>query len=143
MTTRNLLNFHHFRLSIWLAAAVSLTACSGIPYRIDIDQGNLISQQSLSQLSIGMSKNEVQYAIGTPLLNDIFHKNRWDYVQYYKNGRTQAVQEGDVSLYFTNGLLSKIDAESMTEIQAEPLPYGKQYEVEKEEETAVNEKIEE
>lgn len=105
-----------------LTAALS-TACSNIPYRIDVDQGNLIDQQALSSLSIGMSKDEVQQILGSSLLTDMFHRNRWDYVQYYQQGNTQSVQESQVSLYFVNGLLSRIDSERLAEIQTAPLPY--------------------
>lgn len=122
-----------FSLSMWqrkinfavlLLLSVLTTACS-IPYKIDIEQGNVITKKDIANLSIGMSKDDVQLAIGDPLLNDTFHKNRWDYVQYYKNGRTSDIQRGLVSLYFTNGLLSKIDAKQITEINTEPVPYGK------------------
>ena len=50
------------------------------PYRIEIQQGNFISQDMVAQLKPGMSKEQVRLALGTPLLNDIFHADRWDYV---------------------------------------------------------------
>lgn len=101
-----------------------LGGCSRLPYKIDVNQGNIISKAALEQLSLGMTKEEVQITIGRSLLTDIFHQNRWDYVQYYKSGRTQEVQEGLVSLYFTNGLLSRINDSRITEITEEPLSYG-------------------
>lgn len=104
--------------------SLALAGCSRLPYKIDVNQGNVISKASIEQLSLGMTKEEVQMTIGRSLLNDIFHRNRWDYVQYYKNGRTQEVQEGLVSLYFTNGLLSRIDDERITEVKEEALSYG-------------------
>lgn len=111
-------------LFLLAVVAISATSCGGIPYRIDVDQGNVIDQQSLSQLQIGMSKEEVQQVLGTSLLSDVFHQDRWDYVQYYKNGRTQSTQEGKVSLFFSNGFLSNIQAEELSEIVTEPVPYG-------------------
>lgn len=104
--------------------SLALAGCSRLPYKIDVNQGNVISKASMEQLSLGMTKEEVQMTIGRSLLNDIFHRNRWDYVQYYKNGRTQEVQEGLVSLYFTNGLLSRINDERITEVKEEALNYG-------------------
>lgn len=99
-------------------------ACSNLPYRIDVDQGNLIDQQALSQLSIGMSKSEVQQVLGSSLLTDMFHRDRWDYVQYYQQGSTQSVKESQVSLFFVNGLLSRINNERMATIETAPLPYS-------------------
>lgn len=107
-----------------LSLAVFLTACSNFPYRIDVDQGNVIDQQALSQLHVGMTKNQVQQVLGSSLLTDIFHSNRWDYVQYYKRGTTQSVEESKVSLYFTNGLLSRIENEQYNAIETDPVPYS-------------------
>ncbi len=117
---RNLMNIRGIFL---LGALVLSTGCNYIPYRIDIDQGNIINPSDLSRIRIGMSKAQVKQALGTPLLTDIFHNNRWDYVQYYKNGRTQDVQEGKVSLFFTNDVLSKVDAEQIIELKTQPVPY--------------------
>ncbi len=111
-------------LGLTIAILSSLTGCHWISYQVEVDQGNIISKQALSQLRAGMSKEQVKRVIGTPLLADMFHANRWDYVQYYKSGRTQKVQEGKVSLYFTNGLLSQIKADEIAEIKTEALPYG-------------------
>ncbi len=109
------------KLTLTIAILFVTTGCG---YRIDIDQGNVIDKQALARLQLGMNKEQVKRVIGAPLLTDMFHSNRWDYVQYYKSGRTQDIQEGKVSLYFTNGLLSQVKAEEMTELKTEELPYG-------------------
>ena len=61
-----------------------ITACSKdkIPgvYRIDIQQGNDVTQDMVNKLEAGMSKSQVAYIMGTPLLIDTFHPNRWDYI---------------------------------------------------------------
>ncbi len=106
-----------------LSICAALVACSGIPYRIDIEQGNIIDRQVLGGLRIGMHKNQVRQVLGNALLADMFHNNRWDYVQYYKDGRSQSVQEGKVSLYFTNDLLSRIEADELIEIQSTNVDY--------------------
>ncbi len=106
-----------------LICSATLFACSGIPYRIDIEQGNIVDRQVLGGLRVGMHKNQVRQVLGNALLADMFHKNRWDYVQYYKDGRTQSIQEGKVSLYFTNDLLSRIEADELIEIQSKNVNY--------------------
>ena len=66
--------------------ALTLAGCGvpripGItPYRIEIQQGNYISPDMVAQLKTGMSKEQVRFVLGTPLLNDIFHADRWDYI---------------------------------------------------------------
>lgn len=99
--------------SLSVLALLTLFACSNplnnIPYRIDIDQGNQISQAQLNQLNLGMNKEEVEFIMGTPLLNDIFNEDRWDYVQYHKTGKTKEVQESVLTLYFKNNLLVQVD----------------------------------
>ena len=63
-------------------------ACT--PYRIDIQQGNFVSQDMVAQLKPGMSKEQVRLALGTPLLTDIFHADRWDYVYWRERPRREA-----------------------------------------------------
>ena len=58
----------------------------GCVYKIDIQQGNLVSQDQVNQLRPGMSANQVRYVMGTPLLTDPFHPNRWDYVYSFQKG---------------------------------------------------------
>ena len=58
--------------------ALLLAACGPLaPYRIDIQQGNYVTQEMVSQLRSGMTKEQVRYLLGTPLMTDIFHADRW------------------------------------------------------------------
>lgn len=102
-----------FLAGFFAVTLLALSACSnplsGIPYRIDIDQGNQISQAQVNQLNVGMNKEEVEFLMGKPLLNDVFNEDRWDYVQYHKTGKTQVVQESVLTLYFKNNLLVQVD----------------------------------
>ncbi|MBS9777380.1 MAG: outer membrane protein assembly factor BamE [Gammaproteobacteria bacterium] len=107
------------------AISCSTFACTNkFAYRIDIDQGNIIETKAIARLQPGMTKQEVQRTIGSPLLVDIFHSNRWDYIQHYKNGKTGKIQKSKVSLYFTNGLLTKVDADKISDVTTEEVPYG-------------------
>jgi len=76
------------RLLIILAAAFALSACKQnvelpsliSPYRIDIQQGNVVTQEMVSKLKVGMTRSQVRFVLGSPLVTDMFHGNRWDYV---------------------------------------------------------------
>ena len=101
-----------------LGVAVTLAGCSTYnsltqriaqritPYRITIVQGNFVSQEAASKLRLGMSEADVRGALGTPLLTDMFHTGRWDYVFYFKRGSTDIVQERDLTVNFVDGRLA-------------------------------------
>jgi outer membrane protein assembly factor BamE len=69
-------------LSIVLLLA-ALTGCSYLtPYKLDVPQGNAITADQVAKLKPGMTRSQVRYVLGTPLLADEFHQNRWDYIFY-------------------------------------------------------------
>jgi outer membrane protein assembly factor BamE len=70
------------------------------PYRITIVQGNFVSQEAASKMRVGMTRAEVTTTLGTPLLTDMFHADRWDYVFYFKRGSTSVVQQRDFIVHF-------------------------------------------
>lgn len=77
------------------AAILACILLAGCIYRIDIQQGNYITQDMVDKLKVGMTKAEARQALGTPLLNDVFHANRWDY--YFSNVRGR--QETEKKLF--------------------------------------------
>lgn len=82
------------------------------PYRPDVHQGNIITQEMVDQLRIGMTREQVRFMLGTPLLTSEFHKNRVDYV-YYLNPRRGPVQNRRLTLFFKDNRLDKFNADPM------------------------------
>ncbi len=88
------------------AIVASLCAgCSTVPrivteYRIDVQQGNVLTQEMVSQLRPGLTKDQVRFILGTPVLMDIFHGSRWDYVYWLKKGSTGTVEQRRLSTLF-------------------------------------------
>lgn len=78
------------------------------PYRIDIQQGNFVSREMVAQIKPGMTPDQVRFALGTPLLTDIFHADRWDYVFRLKKGNGEIITS-KVVLRFKDNRLSSID----------------------------------
>ena len=72
-------------------ATIVLVVTSGCVYRASIAQGNFLEEQDLEQLEIGMTRNQVRFLLGTPMVGDPFHRDRWDYVYYVKLGRDETV----------------------------------------------------
>ncbi len=78
------------------------------PYRPDIAQGNFVSQEMVAQLKEGMTREQVSFVLGTPLLNDIFHAERWDYVFRYKKGNGE-ITNSRVSVFFKDNRLVRYE----------------------------------
>jgi outer membrane protein assembly factor BamE len=74
-------------------------------YRIDIPQGNIITQEMVDQLRPGLTKRQVNFILGTPLIRDTFDQDRWDYVYSYQPGGGERVQERIVVFFDENGLV--------------------------------------
>ena len=92
-----------FRSRILISAVVCtlLSACGSFnAYKIDIQQGNVLTQEMVAQLKPGQTRDQVRFILGTPLLTDVFHQQRWDYAYSYRNGRTGAVEARQFSVYF-------------------------------------------
>lgn len=95
----------------WIVAfllSIALAVSSGCVYRATIAQGNLIDEQDLKQLEIGMTKNQVRFILGTPMIDDPFNRERWDYVYYVKLGREDALFKRWVSVFFEDDVVSEI-----------------------------------
>jgi outer membrane protein assembly factor BamE len=95
-----------------LVAGCSFDSVVGVvdPYRIDIRQGNYVDQEMLSQLRRGMSRDQVRYVLGSPLVVDMFRKDRWDYVYRLRSGRGEA-QQRVISLYFDGDVLDRVEGD--------------------------------
>jgi outer membrane protein assembly factor BamE len=78
------------------------------PYRVAIQQGNFVSQEMVAQLKEGMTPDQVRFALGTPLLTDIFHANRWDYVFRLKKGNGE-VTTSRVTVFFKDNRLARFE----------------------------------
>jgi outer membrane protein assembly factor BamE len=91
------------RLLTLCAAYSLLAACSAFnAYKIDIQQGNVLTQEMVAQLKPGQTREQVRFILGTPLLADIFHQQRWDYAYSYRNGRTGVVEARYFSVFFNS-----------------------------------------
>jgi len=101
------------RIHIVLFSAL-LVSCSSdylpsfTPYKVDIRQGNLITQEMRAKLKLGMTQAQVKAVLGAPLIQDAYHANRWDY--YYSfNTQGKVVENQRLTLYFEKDLLKRID----------------------------------
>lgn len=91
-----------------LLLLMTLAFASGCVYRATISQGNLIKQEDLDQVEIGMTRNQVRFLLGTPLVDDPFHQARWDYVYFIRVGRQDATFKRWVTIVFEGDIVSEI-----------------------------------
>ncbi len=90
----------HLIFSFLLSGLLLVSGCSFFtPHRIDIQQGNIITEEMLQQLEPGMSMAQVRYIMGSPMIVDTFNPQRWDYIYSIQPGRKARYQKR-LSLYF-------------------------------------------
>ncbi len=99
------------RIILIALAITCISACSivGFPgvYRIDVEQGNIIDQEMADQLEPGMSKRQVRFILGTPLVEDPFNQDRWDYKYSRRNG-LKVLDEALLTVLFENDALKEV-----------------------------------
>jgi len=113
-----------------IVGSLCLGACSSIgdstrsalytvtPYKVEVVQGNFVSKQQVEALKPGMTRQQVREILGTPLLNDVFHGNRWDYVFTIRR-QGVAAQQRRLTVYF--------DGERMARYEGDPMPSEEEF----------------
>ena len=105
------------RLLLVAASSALIAACSYKPgfineYKIDVQQGNVLSQEMVAQLKPGQTRDQVRFILGTPLVADIFHQQRWDYVYRYLDGQTRKLDSRKLTVFFdTDGKLQRVEGD--------------------------------
>ena len=94
-------------------------------YRIDIQQGNVVSHEQLNKVVPGMKRNEVRFVLGTPLIEDPFHTDRWDYFYSYQAGSGEPAQMRRLSILFVDDQVHEIiqgDTSALPTASTAPTP---------------------
>ena len=114
----------------WIALTVFLLGgCSGTvlpslkPYKIDIQQGNYVTQEMVAKLKPGMTRAQVRFALGSPLVVDIFRTNRWDYVYMFQKAG-QLTEQRQITVIFEGDKLARIEGDIVA-AQTVPVVPGK------------------
>jgi outer membrane protein assembly factor BamE len=112
---------------LFFILAAGLTGCKQVPlvpglsaHKIDIQQGNAVTQEMVSKLQLGMTRSQVRFALGTPLLADPFRDDRWDYYYSYTK-RGELVEQRRLIVLFKDDKLVRLDGDV---IPAKPVPEG-------------------
>jgi len=96
------------------ALSLSLSACSvfdWLIYKPDIPQGNYMETQQVEKLRIEMTKEQIEYILGRPVLRDSFADDTWYYVYHYKSGRDASITHKELIIHFEGEILTKVDGD--------------------------------
>lgn len=120
---------HFFYLLSVIATVVLCAACSSVnqsksyitPYRIDVRQGNWVTQEMMSQLKPGQTREQVRFILGSPLVSDMFHADRWDYIYRLQPGRGEAEQRR-IAVFFQDDKLVRVGGDVIADDGKKVLP---------------------
>src|SRR3990172_12016282 len=115
----------HMRLLYGGGIVLALLAMAGCisPYKIEIQQGNVVTQEMIDKLKPGMTRSQVRFVLGTPLVTDPFHPQRWDYVYVYKRSVTEPAQTRQLAVIFDGDAMTRIEGDLVrTPIDTPPQP---------------------
>lgn len=97
-----------------------LSGCFLVPHKTDVQQGNYIDQEMVSKLKLNMTRSQVNFVLGTPLIADLFHPDRWDYV--FLAGKAGDVdRERVLTLFFSEDKLVRIEGDVVPTQMTAPL----------------------
>ena len=102
--------------SLALALLVAATLVGGCVYRPDIQQGNLLTVEDTDQVQVGMSRSQVRFLLGTPMISDPFAPQRWDYVYRMQYGRGGRVDSAHFVVFFEDDKVTRV------EMRGRPVP---------------------
>jgi outer membrane protein assembly factor BamE len=97
------------RLVIRLAALVLAASAAGCIYRMDIQQGNLLDPEQVDQVEVGMTRSQVRFLLGTPMVIDTFDPDRWDYVYSLRRGHSRKVDRRHLVVWFEGDTVARIE----------------------------------
>lgn len=99
----------HFRFLSRIALLIAATWLAGCVYRIPIQQGNFLEPKEIDQVDVGMTRSQVRYLLGTPMVADPFDNSRWDYVYHLKRGRIREPQRRHFIVFFEGEKVTKVE----------------------------------
>jgi outer membrane protein assembly factor BamE len=91
-----------------LTLLLATVFAAGCVYQAALSQGNLLDQEDIDQVDVGMTRSQVRFLLGTPMIADPFHEDRWDYVYFLRIGREKATAKRWISVFFEGDTVSEV-----------------------------------
>jgi outer membrane protein assembly factor BamE len=97
-------------VNIWQILLITgiLSLASACVYEVDVQQGNKLEPNDVEAIEAGMTRNQVRYLLGTPVVNDLFRDDRWDYIYYFRAGRSKTPERRWLIVWFDGNLVREV-----------------------------------
>jgi len=105
-----------------LAAVLLAALAGGCVYHLGVQQGNFLEKRSIDQLKLGMTRSQVRYLMGTPMVPTVFDSDRWDYLYYLKFGTWKQPHTEMLTIYFENDKVVRLDSHGFKLFNSESAP---------------------
>ena len=89
--------------------SLTIFLATGCVHRVTIPQGNFLEEDAIEQVETGMTRAQVRYLLGTPMVADLFHGDRWDYVYYIKFPKLRKIETQRISIFFDGDSVARIE----------------------------------
>jgi outer membrane protein assembly factor BamE len=111
---------HHTRLAARLALASLLLLAGGCLYRMPVQQGNVLNPEQVNQLEAGMTRSQVMFLLGTPMVPNGFNTDRWDYYYYVDAGRRFKPETKRLTVWFKDEKVDHLEGDAAPKPAAAP-----------------------
>lgn len=91
------------------AVLLLAVVAAGCVYRMDIQQGNLLDVEQIDQVEVGMTRSQVRFLLGTPMVIDSFNPDRWDYVYRLQRGHSRKIEKRHLVVWFESDKVTRIE----------------------------------
>jgi len=95
-------------LRLLILVVVAISAVSACVFRVDVQQGNLLEQNDIEAIKPGMTRSQVRFLLGTPLVESPFHPDRWDYMYFFRQGRSRTAERQWLIVFFDDERVREI-----------------------------------
>ncbi|MDH3978667.1 MAG: outer membrane protein assembly factor BamE [Gammaproteobacteria bacterium] len=102
-------------LLLFALCTFTVGAVSSCVYKVDVQQGNLLEDKDIDEVKIGMTRSQVRFLLGTPVVQDPFQQDRWDYIYYFRQGRRQNADRAWLIILFDDNVVREIRRDVPTE----------------------------
>jgi outer membrane protein assembly factor BamE len=92
-----------------LLIAAGTAALAGCVYRVDVQQGNLLDEDDIESVQVGMTRSQVRFLLGTPVISSPFHPDRWDYMYFLRPGKSRRPIQRWVIVHFDGDLVKEVE----------------------------------
>lgn len=114
----------YLKYSLCILLFCLLASCSSkllTVHKIDVQQGNALEAEAVNKVELGMTQEQVQFILGSPLITDSFHPDRWDYIYFYRPGYGEK-ERRQFTLIFDRGEVIEIDKHNIANIKSDNIP---------------------